>query len=31
VHGKADPAGVFTVDLSDGTVVDPSIANNPPN
>jgi len=27
---QGDPVGVFLVDLSNGTPVDPSIANNPP-
>ena len=30
VAGKDSPGGVFLVDLSNGTPVDPSIANNPP-
>jgi hypothetical protein len=30
VVSKDSPGGVFLVDLSDGTVVDPSVANLPP-
>jgi len=30
VASKDSPGGVFMVDLSNGTPVDPSVANNPP-